>query len=59
MKEKEYQDAFNELIRYISELLEATGNYNLVRVVKKRLYDFSDKIKETEHELPEHEENSN
>lgn len=44
MNKYEYQTAFNELIKGISELLEATGNYELVRIVKKRLFDFSDKI---------------
>lgn len=45
MKEEEYQLIFNKLVRSISELLEVTGNAELVRVVKKKLYDFSDKIK--------------
>lgn len=44
MNREEYQIAFNELIKVVSELLEATGNYELVRIVKKRLYDFSDKL---------------
>jgi hypothetical protein len=45
MTEEEYNKAFNSLIRSISELLEVSGNYDLVRVVKKKLFDFSDKIK--------------
>lgn len=45
MSEQEYQNYFNELIRDISELLEVSGNESLVRCVKKKLFDFSDKIK--------------
>jgi len=45
MTEEEYQLIFNKLVRSISELLEVTGNYELIRIVKKKLFDFSDQIK--------------
>lgn len=45
MTEEEYNLIFNKLVRSISELLEVSGNYDLVRIVKKKLFDFSDKIK--------------
>ena len=45
MTEEEYNKIFNKLVRSISELLEVSGNSDLVRIVKKKLFDFSDKIK--------------
>lgn len=44
MDRDEYQFLFNTLLREISQLLEISGNEYLVRVVKKKLYDFSDKL---------------
>jgi hypothetical protein len=44
MTREEYQNLFNQLIREISTLLEVSGNEVLVRVVKKKLFDFSDAI---------------
>lgn len=44
MNRGEYQFLFNKLVREISQLLEISGNEYLVRVVKKKLYDFSDQL---------------
>lgn len=44
MTRDEYQIIFNTLIKEVSGLLEVSGNDNLVRVVKKKLFDFSDKL---------------
>lgn len=44
MTEKEYQMLFNKLIKDVSELLEVSGNVALVRLIKKKLFDFSDSI---------------
>lgn len=44
MNREEYQIAFNQLIKDVSELIEVSGNYTLVKLVKKRLFDFSDVI---------------
>ena len=44
MTREEYQNLFNTLIKDISTLLEVSGNENLVRAVKKKLFDFSDNI---------------
>lgn len=44
MLREEYQTLFNDLIRDIAQLLEVSGNENLVRIVKKKLYNFSDEL---------------
>lgn len=44
MTREEYQINFNNLIKEVSELLEATGNDVLKKIIKKKLFDFSDKI---------------
>lgn len=44
MTKQEYQIIFNKLIKDISELLEVSGNDALVRIVKKKLFDFSDEL---------------
>ena len=44
MSREEYQILFNGLIRDIAQLLEVSGNEMLIRVVKKKLYDFSDEL---------------
>lgn len=44
MSREEYQILFNDLIRDIAQLLEVSGNEMLIRVVKKKLYNFSDEL---------------
>lgn len=46
MLREEYQNLFNDLIRDIAQLLEVSGNDALVHAVKKKLYNFSDKLLE-------------
>jgi len=46
MTEQEYTFLFNRLVKEVSELLEVSNNEALVRVVKKKLFDFSDKLRE-------------
>lgn len=48
MTRDEYQILFNSLLKDIAQLLEVSGNENLVRIVKKKLYDFSDKLQQGE-----------
>lgn len=48
MTRDEYQNLFNSLLKDIAQLLEVSGNENLVRIVKKKLYDFSDKLQQGE-----------
>lgn len=44
MTNDNYQEAFNAMIRDVSEMIEITGNQVLKKLVKKRLYDFSEEI---------------
>lgn len=50
MTREEYQNLFNLLLKDIAQLLEVSGNENLVRIVKKKLYDFSDRLQQGERE---------
>ena len=50
MTREEYQNLFNSLIKDIAQLLEVSGNESLVRIVKKKLYDFSDRLQQGERE---------
>ena len=50
MTKEEYQNLFNLLLKDIAQLLEGSGNENLVRIVKKKLYDFSDRLQQGERE---------
>lgn len=60
MNRGEYQFLFNKLVREISQLLEISGNEYLVRVVKKKLYDFSDQLLGVEkNAIPKKSENNN
>lgn len=44
MTKNKYQEAFNSMIRDISEMIEITGNEVLKKLVKKRLFEFSEEI---------------
>lgn len=44
--EKKYQELFNKMIRDVSEMIEIAGNEALKRYVKKRLFEFSDEVRE-------------
>lgn len=39
-----YQDSFNSMLRDVSEMIEITGNEVLKRLIKKRLFEFSEEI---------------
>ena len=44
IQNQNYQDSFNSMLRDISEMIEITGNEVLKRLVKKRLFEFSEEI---------------
>lgn len=44
MTKEQYQSAFNTMLRDVSEMIEITGNEVLKRLVKKRLFEFSEQI---------------
>ena len=44
IQNKNYQDSFNSMLRDVSEMIEITGNEVLKRLVKKRLFEFSEEI---------------
>jgi hypothetical protein len=44
MTQEQYQESFNAMLKDISEMIEITGNEALKRLVKKRLFDFSNEI---------------
>ena len=44
IQNQNYQDSFNSMIRDVSEMIEITGNEVLKRLVKKRLFEFSEEI---------------
>jgi len=44
IQNQNYQESFNSMLRDISEMIEITGNEVLKRLVKKRLFEFSEEI---------------
>lgn len=44
IQNQNYQDSFNSMLRDVSEMIEITGNEVLKRLVKKRLFEFSEEI---------------
>lgn len=44
IQNQNYQDSFNSMLRDISEMIEITGNEVLKRLVKKRMFEFSEEI---------------
>lgn len=44
IQNQNYQDSFNSMLRDVSEMIEITGNEVLKRLIKKRLFEFSEEI---------------